>query len=231
MKYVLRQKAVNLRKQGNTYSQILREIPVSRSTLSLWLRHVGLTSKQEQTLSAKKLEAIKRGGAARRNQKLNKIKEIRCAALNEINDLIIDDRALFLIGIMLYWAEGAKEKEYRSSQGIIFSNSDPLMIKVFLKWLINYIKVRKTDIFFNLYIHEAAMHRAEDILLYWQNITGFSRAKFGKIYLKKNRLSSLRKNTQNGYYGQIRIKVSKSSNLNRKIAAWIEGICIKCGVV
>lgn len=132
MKVPLQQNAIKLRKQGYTYSEILKEIPVSRSSLSVWLRHVGLTSRQEQTLSAKKLEAIKKGGAARRNQKLNRIQEIRTAALKDINDLIIDEKALFLIGIMLYWAEGSKEKDYRPGQGIIFSNSDPLMIKLFL---------------------------------------------------------------------------------------------------
>jgi orotate phosphoribosyltransferase-like protein len=34
----LKNKAVSLRKQGKTYSEILKEIKVAKSTLSLWLR-------------------------------------------------------------------------------------------------------------------------------------------------------------------------------------------------
>ncbi len=37
-----KEKAIALRKQGKTYSEILAKIPVAKSTLSLWLHDVGL---------------------------------------------------------------------------------------------------------------------------------------------------------------------------------------------
>jgi len=45
-KFKEKEKAIKLRKRGFSYSEILREIPVAKSTLSLWLRSVGLAKKQ-----------------------------------------------------------------------------------------------------------------------------------------------------------------------------------------
>ncbi len=45
-KIELRKKAIDLAK-GKTYSEILKDIPVAKSTLSLWLRWVGLSVRQK----------------------------------------------------------------------------------------------------------------------------------------------------------------------------------------
>jgi len=49
-----RAQAVELRKQGLSYNQITKIVPVSKSTLSLWLKDVGLT--EEHRLALKKAE-------------------------------------------------------------------------------------------------------------------------------------------------------------------------------
>jgi len=46
-------KAIELRKKGLSYSEILKCVPVAKSTLSLWLRSVGLSKKQRQRLTDK----------------------------------------------------------------------------------------------------------------------------------------------------------------------------------
>jgi hypothetical protein len=46
-KFTEKEKAIKLRKSGATYSEVLREVPVSKSTLSLWLRDVGLSKTQK----------------------------------------------------------------------------------------------------------------------------------------------------------------------------------------
>jgi len=40
-----------------------------------------------------------------------------------------------------------------------------------------------------------------------------------------------RKNQGKDYYGLVRVKVLKSTDLNRKISGWIKGVCIRCGIV
>ena len=48
-------KAVNLRKSGKTYSEILKIVPVAKSTLSIWLREVGLSKVQKQTITKRQI--------------------------------------------------------------------------------------------------------------------------------------------------------------------------------
>jgi len=124
-------KAINLRKRGHSYSEILKEVPVAKSTLSLWLRSVGLSKRQEQRLTEKKFAAALKGAQMRRKLRLTITEEIKNEAKDEIGS--ISNRDLWLIGIILYWAEGAKQKEHNPSQKVKFSNSDPKAIKIFLK--------------------------------------------------------------------------------------------------
>ena len=64
-----------------------------------------------------------------------------------------------------------------------------------------------------------------------QKNTGYSTLKFDKIYFKKHVVKSTRHNTQESYHGLLRVRVKRSTNLNRKIMGWIDGICDKWGVV
>ena len=48
-------KAVELRRKGLSYREILQHVPVAKSTLSLWLRTVGLSRPQTQRLTEKRL--------------------------------------------------------------------------------------------------------------------------------------------------------------------------------
>ena len=50
-------KAIAFRKEGKTYSEILKKVPVAKSTLSLWLRDVGLSKTQKQKITVKKHKA------------------------------------------------------------------------------------------------------------------------------------------------------------------------------
>lgn len=229
MKQQLRAKAIQLRGIGLSYSEILQEIPVAKSTLSLWLQSVSLSKKQVQRLTEKKSEAIQRGWQSRKNERIKKTIEIRHKANLEIPR--INKKDLFFMGIMLYWAEGAKQRANGISQGVCFSNSDPLMIKVFLKWLRICLKIPDNDISFDIYIHENHKDQNTQVKTYWSSVTGFSNGKFDKIYYKKHKLKTNRYNIGSSYYGLLRIRVKRSTDLNRKISGWIEGVCVQCRVV
>lgn len=231
MKSDLKDKAILLRKQGFTYSEILRQIPVAKSTISLWLRSVGLSKDQEQRITEKKLLAGKRGVEKWRQQRIEKTMSILEKARSEINIIKFDKEKLWIMGTMLYWAEGAKEKISSISQGIVFSNSDKYMIKLFIKWLRICLEIPDNKIKFQIYIHENYKNEIFRVKNYWSMVTGFPEAKFDKIYFKKHNPATIRENKGNNYFGLLRICVKESSNLNRKITGWIEGICIQCGVV
>src|SRR5438270_5358277 len=46
----LRERAIAMRKEGKSYREIREEVPVSKSTLSLWLCDVPMTKEQRQRL-------------------------------------------------------------------------------------------------------------------------------------------------------------------------------------
>lgn len=224
-----KEKAVRLRKRGFSYSEILKEVPVAKSTLSLWLKSVGLAKKQKQRLTEKKLAAALRGAHAKKTHRSVITEEIKSKAKNEVGRL--SNRELWLIGTALYWAEGAKQKEHNVSQCVKFSNSDPLMTRVFLQWLQNICKISRSDIYFRIAMHEIATNKLEKIKKYWAHTTGFSQNNFQKIDWKKNKIHTKRKNIGDKYYGLLNIYIKKSTNLNRKIQGWIEGISKYSGIV
>jgi len=214
-------RAIEFRKRGLSYNEILRRVPVAKSTLSLWLRSVRLAKRQKQKLTAKKLAGALRGAKERRRQRQVITERIKKKAREEIGK--INKRELGLIGITLYWAEGSKQKEYNPSEKVIFTNSDPKMIRFFLRWLKEICNIEPKDITFYIDIHKTA--DGERAKRYWSRITNLPLGKFQKITWKKHKIKTKRKNVGKNYYGLLRMKVKRSTSLNRKIMGWIEGIC------
>jgi hypothetical protein len=70
-KYNLKEKAVALRKEGYSYSEILKEVPVAKSTLSIWLHSVGLAKYQKQRLTEKKIAGMRRGAEAQHQKRID----------------------------------------------------------------------------------------------------------------------------------------------------------------
>lgn len=217
-----KQKAIKLRKKGLSYNEILKLVPVAKSTLSVWLREIGMAKRQKQRLTEKRRAAQFKAQQAWRDKRIKLTEEIKSKAREEINK--ISKRELWLIGTALYWAEGSKQKEWNVSQGVRFSNSDPMMIKLFLFWLKEICDISDKDIRFEIYLHKNSKNDCEKIKKYWSKITKFPLFKFQGIIWKKHKIKTIRKNIKEGYYGLLRIVVLKSTNFNRKILGWIEGI-------
>lgn len=218
-----KENAIHLRRQGKTYSEILEAIPVAKSTLGLWLKEVKLSEPQKQRFTVVKRLASIRGGQAKKKQRIEKQNEIILKAKSEIGTLSM--REIFLTGVALYWAEGAKEKEYRPGSQFEFSNMDPKMIQLILFWLLGACKINKNMIIFNIFLHQSHKNRVEEVKEYWSKVAGFSVYNFSRIYWKRNKLKiTNRKNTGEKYHGVLKIKVKRSSDLVRKLAGWSEGI-------
>lgn len=207
-KFQEKQEAIQLRKQGYSYSEILKQIPVAKSTLSLWLRSVNLAKRQKQRLTEKKLAAALRGAKKRKEQRIALVNKIYQEAGRDIKR--ITKRELWLMGIMLYWAEGSKEKEGYRAVGIQFSNSDAFMIKLFLKWLFDICKIERKRIRFEVYIHDNHKHRIKEIIGHWAKYTGFPDSYFPSVYFKRGNPQTKRTNIGRSYYGVLRIKVKSS---------------------
>src|SRR3989344_1831626 len=218
-----KERAIALRKLGKTYSEILRTVPVAKSTLGLWLKGAKLSKTEEQKFTLAKKLASLRGGQAKRKQRIEKQNKIFSEAKLEIKTL--SEYEFFLIGACLYWAEGTKEKEYRPGSQFAFSNMDLEMIILFLRWLQNICKISKDMIGFEIMIHESHRERLDEVRTFWSKTTDFPLNKFSQVYFKNSKIKKTnRKNTGEKYHGVLKIKVRKSSDLVRKIASWSEGI-------
>lgn len=214
--------ALALRKQGLSYREILKHIPVAKSTLSLWLRSVGLSKRQKQRLTEKKLASIQRGWAVWHQKRLARTENIRKDARKDFSRRTLNRDALWLTGVILYWAEGTKEKPHTPGSGVAFNNSDARMIRLFLRWIKEVANVPDEMIKLDLYIHQSGnIGRA---LRFWSKRVGVPSSKI-RIYFKRHNPNPKRKNIGNNYNGLLRVSIKKSSGLNRRIDTWITELC------
>ncbi|MSR73749.1 MAG: hypothetical protein EXS60_01695 [Candidatus Pacebacteria bacterium] len=215
----VKDRAIELRRKGFSYSEILEKIPVAKSTLSLWLHSVGLSKKQKQRLSEKKRAAMLRGALKMHDNKVEKITGIKNAARKEISAYI--SNPLWLTGLILYWSEGSKEKIWGAGTSLKFSNMDVAAHRIFIKWTREFGKYSAEDFKYEIYIHETA--DIEKAKRFWAGQLGVPINAF-RIYIKSAKIKTIRKNRSEGYYGVLRTCVLKSIDFNRRIAGWTEGV-------
>lgn len=215
--------ATKLRLQGKTYDEILEYVSVSKSTLSLWLRDVGLSARQKHKLTTRKRIAQLKGALARKNARRATTREIFKKSIDSVGRL--SKREKFLIGVALYWAEGSKEKPHNHGQGVDFGNTDSSMIDFYVRWLQDSLGVDPKDISFKLYIHKNHESRIDEVKKFWQEVVPVPQFQISYVYFKKhNPKTKRRKIDKESYHGTLRITVARSTNLQRKIQGSIYGI-------
>jgi len=219
-KSILRLKSRALRKRGVGIKTIAYQLKVSSSTVSLWCRDITLTPKQIQLLQrnardpffGRRLEYIQKQQKIR----IEKILFLKEEGINDIGKL--SKRDLFISGVNLYWAEGFKKDNL-----VGFANSDPNMIRIFILWLNNCCNITRDRIKCRLGINESYKLKTKELELYWSNAIRIPLTQFQKPYIQKVQWKKIYDNPEN-YHGVLRIRVSKSIDLLRKIHGWIEGI-------
>lgn len=220
--------AIRLRKEGKTYGEILEAVPVAKSTLSLWLRSVGMAVLQKQRITQKRMEAQRKGALSRHVARMREIEDLLQVGQKEVKH--ITERELWLIGIALYWAEGSKQNASSISAGIQFGNSDVRMIRVFLRWL-HFLKIPMSDINFELYVHDNRKKDVPKFRAWWAQELDVEYALISRVYFKRDKPHTKRTNVSDLYHGLLRIKVRSSTTLNRKVSGWIGGIVAACRFV
>ena len=211
-----RDRARTLRLAGKTYKQIRAEVRVSNSTLSLWLRDLPYP-KPDRAAHAAHMHRVRSQRSAERRV------ADKAKAEAEIGHLT--DRELFILGVGLYWAEGAKDKARygRRCESVRFINSDPTMITTFLAWL-RLVGVPPERCQFRVSIHESAIvSEAEE---YWQRVTGAPAASFKRATIKKHNPVTKRLKTGDDYHGCLTVQVLLGGELYRRIEGWWQGISV-----
>lgn len=210
----------SLRKQGKTFRQISDTLGIALSTVHLWSKEIHLTQEQKEAINRQHL-LVMQGGRVRAQKAKRLIRQINELKImkSEVSKVgTLSKRELYLLGAGLYWAEG-----FKKDRRLGFANSDPHMIKLILKWMIDIVGIDKKDIRFRVGINQSHKYRIDEITEYWVNTTGFSSQCFQKPYLQK---TTWRKKYPNSasYYGVLRIRANKHRNSYVQILGMIEGL-------
>jgi hypothetical protein len=212
----LQTRARHLRRAGHTYDEIVTQLGVSKSSVSLWVRDLPRPPRK----SHPRHMAEARWAPHRARMRAQRA-ETKLAAARAIGTMT--DRELFLVGIGLYWAEGSKSKPYRPTERVVFVNSDPDMIQVYLAWL-DLLGVDRARHSFMIMIHESADVEAAE--RFWADVTGAPAESFTKTVLKKHNPKTVRKNVGEGYHGCLAVRVLRGADLYRRIEGWWYGIVV-----
>ncbi len=214
MKLDEKNKAIELRCKGYAINKIASEIGVAKSSVSLWVRNVELTDEQTRNLKSLPFttSAIENRRSSRLKNELEKRQHVISLAKSEITN--IDNHNLWLIGVMLYWAEGGKTQRM-----VRFSNGDPKMIKIIMRFFKLICKVPAKKFRGHIHIHQSLDSNAAES--YWSEISGIPLNQFFKTYRKPNKSSQNKKDTLPN--GVLDVYVL-DTQLFYKIQGWAEGI-------
>ncbi len=207
----------SLRRLGLTYREIGGEVSVPQSTLSGWCRDIALTDEQ--------VEAIKRrtsngAGIPRDTQwkRREQVQSLRTEAWRRALELESDP--LWVAGVALYWAEGAK-----TTRRLHMSNSDPAVLRVFMRWVEAYLDPSpsfRAAVWLHADNDEPAARR------FWCNELGLDIGDFTKSYIKpdgtghrKNHLAA----------GVCRVSVRRSADFWITTMTWCRHLSDTMGLL
>jgi DNA-directed RNA polymerase specialized sigma24 family protein len=214
------EKARQMRLEGFLLREIAAEFGVSVKTVCLWCtglpvppraRHGG-DREHVRMMSRKRWEPF----LAERERERQAVKRTAAARVGSLSD-----RELELIAVTAYWCEGSKDKTYERRECVIFINSDPTVIAVWLEWLRRrgYACDRLR---LNLSIHESAdIARATE---YWADVAGVDPGQLGKPALKRHNPRTVRKNVGDAYVGCLVVRVLQGRTLYQEIEGIWRGI-------
>ena len=223
-----RERAIDLRRRGLSYSEIRKHVPVAKSSLSLWLRSVGLLEWQQERLSKRKLAAARMGGRKVHERRVERTKQTVEQAAGEGQQYLQAKDVHWLTGVVFYWAEGSKPKPWNHAEQFGFTNMDVTTILIMRDWLERYCAVRPTDITYDLYIHAGA--NVVGTQEFWLRNLGIEPDRL-RTYFKRNNPSPRRRNVGRDYHGIMRMRVKRSTGLNHRVSGWIQAVTRYCGVV
>lgn len=193
--FELKPKAIYLRKQGKSIRDIETSLGIPRSTLSGWFKNIKLTKSQYKSLENKYKQALKNARKKavvwHNQQKTDRLK----FAENEADKTLLkinSSQEIIELGLaLLYLGEGFK-KSKRTGLG----NSDPLLLKFFLKIMLHIYKIDIEKIRFELHIR--ADQNPELIKKYWAEELRAPMHRFKSVSIDKRTIG---KTTHPNYRG------------------------------
>jgi len=127
-------------------------------------------------------QRIERYRNTMRNKKEKRLNEVYKKVSKDIGRF--SKREIFLLGLFLYWGEGTKT----SSCSTALTNTNPAMIKFFIKWL-ELLGISKKDLKVKLHLYSDM--NIEESIAFWSKDIKIPISQFKKLYIKKTMLKSI----------------------------------------
>ncbi len=207
--------ARDMRYKGLSYGEIARELGVSRGSARNWTRDILLTDEQKAAIFVRKYgqSAVDKRRITRSKNKGFRENLVISRAKGEITRINTGD--LRLMGVAMYWSEGAK-----TCRNVVqFSDRDPQKIRLIMRFFREICLVSEHK--FRGHISIDPHLDAEDAKLYWSGIARIPVEQFYKPY--QSYLSSRQHIEKIPKYGTFAVIIA-DVKLFLKITSWIEKI-------
>jgi hypothetical protein len=174
-KIVEQNRCRDLRAQGFTYNEIVADVGVSKSSVSLWCRDI----EPDPVAWAARATANRNHGARHKRPHRQQLeKEAQIQRLREEGRVRIGrltEKEFLVAGVALYAGEGAK-----TDKEVAFANSDPRMVEFFLVWLRRFFEFEESRLRLALYLHQGL--DLEAAVRFWSELTAIPPTQFRKPY-------------------------------------------------
>lgn len=215
MKSKKKKQSIELRKMGYSMNSISKELDVSKSSVSLWVRDIKLSEIQIQKLRSNMHtnETIEKRRRTRLKNEESKRQKVMDIAYKQIKN--ISRNNLFFIGISLYLGEGTKKKS-----GVVeFVNSDPKLIQIMMKFFKEVCNVSEEKFRGHIHLHSHLSNKKAE--KYWSKISNIPNSQFFKTSQQHNKTSKNKKDSLP--YGTMSIYIC-DTKLQLSMKAWMESL-------
>lgn len=207
------EKALSLRLEGKSYSQISTLANIPKSTLSSWFSDKEWSKKIKYNLTKANLSKRNKGLIlARKTKMINVLKRhsvYRNRASKEFKTLKQDP--IFLAGLCLYWGEGNKA----SPSVVSIANTDPNLLKLEAYFFRNYLRVPEDKLRVGLFLYQDIEEKnAED---FWSRVLKIPSRQFIKTQILKSSSKLTRRKSKHG----ICSVYFSNTEFSIKIREWI----------
>ena len=205
-------RAIQLRTQGKTYSEIRKEIPVSKGTLSYWSKKIVLSpralARLRRTQHLHLMKARLAGVLTLRKKQTDLLSSLR-RNIDQVISKSITPEMLRVALAFLHLGEGAKWKSHR---GLQLGSSDPLILELYIKLLGACYNIDRSR--FKCYICYRADQNLHQLKKYWAAKLGISANRF---YDSKPDPRTVGKVTKNRNYMGVCIVSCAGSDIQQEL--------------
>lgn len=217
----LRKRALGLRSDGWSVNDIALELGVAKSTAYQWVRHLPLDRDAERARRKREHAKLMTEAqwAARRQARVAEQAAERAAAAETVGRL--SDREVLLLGAVAYWCEGSKGKPWRPLYLPTFTNSDPVLVQLYLAF-VETLGIPRAALRYRISIHESA--DAGLATEWWAKQIGVAASCFQRPTLKRHNPRTTRLNTGEAYRGCLVVVMPRGRTQYWRIEGIMQGI-------